>query len=108
MQRIFLLHFIFLALAFNASPQTNLSCHTQQYNTENGLPSNGVKGLQFDENTGFLWIATEAGIVRFNGVDFVSYTSENIPSIASERMLFMTRNHKGQILISDTYGNIFT
>ncbi|MBL0145779.1 MAG: ATP-binding protein [Chitinophagaceae bacterium] len=81
--------------------------HVEQYTTENGLPSNGVKGLQWDEATGFLWIATEAGIVRFNGVEFRAFTKENTPTIGSERMLFMTRNFKGAICISDLVGNIF-
>ena len=108
MQRIFLLHLFLLFAVFRTAAQSNLSCHVQQYSTENGLPSNGIKGFQFDDRTGFLWIATEAGIVRFNGVDFVTYTSENTPGIASERMLFMTRNNKDQVLISDSYGNIFT
>jgi signal transduction histidine kinase len=108
MQRSFLLHLFLLLQVSFAFAQDDLSCHVQQYSTENGLPSNGIKGFQFDEHTGFLWIATEAGIVRFNGVDFVTYTSENTPSIASERMLFTTRNNKNQILVSDALGNIFT
>src|SRR5688572_7173059 len=81
--------------------------HIQQFTTDNGLPSNGIKGLQWDEKTGFLWMATEAGIVRFNGVDFKSYTRENMPDIASERMLFIMQNNAGKIYLSDQPGNIF-
>ena len=81
---------------------------TQHFTTDNGMPSNGIKGMQWDEKTGFLWVATEAGIVRFNGVDFRSYTKENMPSITSERMLFMVRNNAGNIYISDLPGNIFS
>ena len=36
--------------------------HIQRFTTDNGLPSNGIKGLQWDAQTGFLWIATEAGV----------------------------------------------
>src|SRR5205809_226802 len=28
----------------------------ERFTTDNGLPSNGIKGLQWDETTGFLWI----------------------------------------------------
>lgn len=87
--------------------QTVVESHVQQYTTDNGLPSNGIKGLQWDEETGFLWMATEAGIVRFNGVDFKSYTKQNMPSIASERMLFIARNYAGRIYTADQPGNIF-
>ncbi len=102
---LILLHFFIIT--FSATAQTAAGSHVQQYTTDNGLPSNGIKGLQWDEKTEFLWMATEAGIVRFNGVDFKSYTKENMPSIASERMLFIVRNNAGKIFTSDQPGNIF-
>ena len=71
--------------------------HASYYTTENGLPSNGIKGLQWDEQSGFLWIATEAGVSRFNGLDFKNFTNENTPFIESERMLYIVKNNKGKI-----------
>jgi signal transduction histidine kinase/ligand-binding sensor domain-containing protein len=106
MQRLFILLSCFI-FSTVAAAQTAADSHVQQYTTDNGLPSNGIKGLQWDEKTGFLWMATEAGIVRFNGVDFKSYTKENMPSIASERMLFIARNNSGKIYTADQPGNIF-
>lgn len=79
----------------------------QEYTTENGLPSNGIKGLQWDENTGFLWIATEAGIARFNGVDFKTYNQQNSDLSTSERMLYMFKNKAGNIYSADQFGNLF-
>ena len=76
------------------------------YTTENGLPSNGIKGLQWDEQSGFLWIATEAGISRFNGLDFKNFTNENTPFIEAERMLFIVKNNKGRIYAADQSGNM--
>ncbi|HEX2684181.1 MAG TPA: hypothetical protein VHL77_09625, partial [Ferruginibacter sp.] len=96
-----------LILFTAATAQTAANSNIQQYTTDNGLPSNGIKGMQWDEETGFLWMATEAGIVRFNGVDFKSYTKENTPVISSERMLFIRQNHAGSIYVSDQVGNIF-
>ena len=80
--------------------------HTNYYTTENGLPSNGIKGLQWDEQSGFLWIATEAGVSRFNGLDFKNFTNENTPFIEAERMLFIVKNNKGKIYAADQSGNI--
>jgi signal transduction histidine kinase len=106
MQKIVILFYcLVFILPVLAQPQG--TSHIQQYTTDNGLPSNGIKGLQWDEKTEFLWMATEAGIVRFNGVDFKSYTKENMPAIGSERMLFIIRNHGGNIYVSDQPGNIF-
>lgn len=80
--------------------------HASYYTTENGLPSNGIKGMQWDEQSGFLWIATEAGISRFNGLAFTNFTIENTPFIKAERMLFIVKNNNGKIYASDQSGNI--
>jgi len=80
----------------------------RHYTTENGLPSNGIKGIEWDEATGFLWIATEAGIVRFNGIDFKTYTDKNTPIIGSERFRFLIRNNSGTVYAADDHENIFT
>lgn len=77
----------------------------QWYNTENGLPSNGIKGLQWDPTTHFVWIATEAGIVRYNGVDLLVFTQKNTPAVTSERINFMVKNQKGEIFVADYNGN---
>ena len=107
MQKLLILAAFLLITTVPGAAQPAISSHIQQYTTDNGLPSNGIKGMQWDAKTEFLWMATEAGIVRFNGVDFKSYTKENMPSIASERMLFIVQNNKGRIYTSDQPGNIF-
>ena len=102
---VFVACLLYITAPVTAQPAIN--AHIQQYTTDNGLPSNGIKGLQWDEKNEFLWMATEAGIVRFNGVDFKSYSKENMPGIASERMLFLVQNNAGRIYTSDQPGNIF-
>jgi signal transduction histidine kinase len=86
--------------------QSQLGFRTFTYTTENGLPSNGIKGMQWDENTGFLWIATEAGISRFNGIDFTNFTRGNTNFITAERIRFMVRNRDNQIRVADMDGNL--
>ncbi len=107
MQKLLILLNSFLIIATLARAQPATNANLQQYTTDNGLPSNGIKGLQWDEQTEFLWMATEAGIVRFNGVDFKSYTKDDMPFITTERMLFMVKNNAGKIYTSDQSGNIF-
>jgi len=79
----------------------------ERFTTDNGLPSNGIKGVQWDEETGFLWIATEAGITRYNGVDFVTFSKTNTPQLFSERMLFLQKSRDGKIYTSDEAGDLF-
>jgi signal transduction histidine kinase len=78
----------------------------RHYTTENGLPSNGIKGVEWDESTGFLWFGTEAGVVRFNGIEFKTFNKENTPFIGSERIAFVIRNNRGSICAADLMGNI--
>ncbi|HEX6432375.1 MAG TPA: two-component regulator propeller domain-containing protein, partial [Niastella sp.] len=50
------------------------------YNSDNGLPQNSVISMAFDNN-GFLWLATQMGIVRFDGKKFREYNMENSPAL---------------------------
>ena len=78
------------------------------YNTENGMSSNGIKGLQWDEPTGFLWIATESGLMRFNGIDFKNFNKDNVPGLTSERTYFLLRSSDGRLYMADEAHNLFT
>jgi signal transduction histidine kinase/ligand-binding sensor domain-containing protein len=79
----------------------------KEYSSENGLPSNGIKGMEFDETTGFLWIGTEAGIARFNGIDFKIFSKNNLPYLSTERIAYLLRNDKGAIFTADLNDHLF-
>jgi len=102
-----LLLFLF-AFAFKIMiAQNEPNCYVQQFTTENGLPSNVISGLQWDDETGFLWMATGVGIVRFNGIDFKVFDKEYIPKMAMNRMLFALHDNTGNIHIADQLGNMY-
>lgn len=62
--------------------------YTRRYYTdENGLPQNSVKFIAPDKN-GFVWLATENGLVRFDGQHFRTFNKENIP-LSSSRIYTM-------------------
>lgn len=107
MQRLLLLFTFTFFICNNGLPQLSGSFNVRQYNTENGLPSNLIRGIQWDDNTGFLWIVTEAGLVRMNGVEFKSYNKEKISPIAPEKQVYAVKNNTGAIFISDGSGNLF-
>jgi signal transduction histidine kinase len=97
--------FLILGCCLFLPAQSNYQ--VQRFTTDNGLPSNGIKGLQWDEETGFLWIATEAGVTRYNGIDFMTFSKDNMPDMYSDRMLFLLKNQEGRICTSDEVGNVF-
>jgi signal transduction histidine kinase len=108
MIRLLLLAMGLLYTSLTMYAQIDYNYNVQEYSTENGMPSNGIKGMQWNESSGFLWIATEAGIVRFNGVTFKNFTKENTAFIAAERMLFMVSNNAGKIYAADQSNRILT
>lgn len=100
-----LLILFFLGKCLTALAQE--SYRIERFTTDNGLNSNGIKGLQWDEATGFLWIATEAGVTRYNGAHFLTFSKANTPEFTSDRMLFLFKNLGGRIYTADEAGNIF-
>ena len=60
--------FIYTATAFSQSTQTIT------YTTKDGLPSNSIYRSILD-NHGFLWIATDNGLAKFDGKNFKIYTT---------------------------------
>jgi signal transduction histidine kinase len=80
----------------------------KHFTTENGLPSNGIKGLQWDESTGFLWIATEAGMVRYNGMAFKTFDVNSNPDLSSNRIVFALKNSTGKIFVGGEGGNLLS
>ncbi|WP_229203224.1 ATP-binding protein [Dyadobacter jejuensis] len=51
----------------------NKSYHIQHYTDENGLPQNSVKKIAQDD-AGFIWLGTEAGLSRYDGQKFINYS----------------------------------
>ena len=48
---------------------------------ESGLPQNTVQSL-LASKTGYLWLGTELGLVRFNGYSFVTLSPATRPAFA--------------------------
>jgi Signal transduction histidine kinase len=74
------------------------------YNNENGLPQNSVKFAEMD-NDGYLWLATESGIVRYDGQRFRVFDNSN-SLLARNRYLAMGKDDEGRIYCVDDYLNI--
>ena len=70
--------FIVFLFSFNLVFSQDLSC--VQYTTHEGLPSNQVYNI-FQDKNGFVWFATDRGIVSFDGNKFNKYDQKNgLPS----------------------------
>ncbi len=88
---VLLLSFVFIsspAQALDDSRSFN-RYQRQTWQVENGLPQDTVHAILQTRN-GYLWLATEGGAVRFDGIDFTIYNSQNTPQLQSNdiRSLF--------------------
>ena len=87
----------FLLLFIGASSFSQLPYTYERLNTETELPTNTIKGLQFDEKHRFLWIATESGIVRYNGHNVQSFGDQEEKSILNNRVVYFTNSENGTL-----------
>lgn len=86
-----------MLLLIGASSFSQLPYTFERLNTESGLPTNTIKGLQFDEKHRFLWIATESGIVRYNGHNIQSFGDQEEKSILNNRVVYFTISNNGSL-----------
>jgi ligand-binding sensor domain-containing protein/signal transduction histidine kinase/DNA-binding response OmpR family regulator len=65
----------------------------QNWNMESGLPGNAVFALR-QTIDGYLWIGTQDGLVRFDGIRFEVFTRDTVPQLKSNdiRALYEDRN----------------
>ena len=80
--------YLFLLLPFfllaTPTPSRNNSRIAQIFTTVNGLPDNTINDIQKDKE-GYLWIATNKGIARFDGKNFISFSNFFSASILPEK-----------------------
>lgn len=55
------------------------------FSTENGLPSNTVYDI-FEDKKGFIWIASDAGLTRYDGFEFKTFTCDEQTSRAGSNL----------------------
>ena len=79
----------------------------QHYNVQNGLPSSSIIDMAVD-TMGFLWLATEGGLISFDGRNFRS--TELIPGHAplSNRMRDLVTTTDGGLLAADVKGTSYS
>ena len=75
----------------------------QTLTTEDGLPQNSVHAV-LQARDGFLWVATENGVARFDGIAFVRYGTENQPAFLSNDTCCLAQTSDGMLWIGTSDG----
>ncbi|QPI51185.1 diguanylate cyclase [Massilia antarctica] len=71
----------------------------QSWSTEAGLPQVSVYDVAHDAD-GYLWVATENGLARFDGTRFTNFNRENTPAMASRWVSKLYRGKSQRLWIA--------
>jgi diguanylate cyclase (GGDEF)-like protein len=73
------------------------------WNSESGLPQNSVHAMA-QTSDGFLWMGTEEGLARFDGVSFKVFTSHGTPGLKSDYVQSLAADRDGSLWIGTDSG----
>ena len=71
--------------------------------TENGLPQNTVHAIA-QTRDGYVWIGTEEGLARFDGVKFTVFDKQNTPELKSNYIRNLFADRQGALWIATAQG----
>lgn len=104
-------NFLFLLLLLGGSdsvlaldPARELSQFSHEvWLTENGLPQNTVHAVAQTKD-GYIWIGTEEGLARFDGIGFTVFDKQNTPELKSNYIRTLLADRLGALWIGTAEG----
>ncbi|HEY0795015.1 MAG TPA: two-component regulator propeller domain-containing protein [Acidisarcina sp.] len=102
-------YFLLLALSLSTKsraldPHLALTQYGRQsWQTDNGLPQNTVRSV-LQTRDGYLWLATDSGLVRFDGVRFVVFDKQSPSKLRSNSINSLFEDRDGSLWISTADG----
>lgn len=89
-------------LLFPVSVAAQERARFDHFTTKNGLQSNRVYSITQD-SLGFIWVATDFGVCRFDGTSFRSFQRSEYPEMARDEMLAVAGYGNG-VLVGSSNG----
>jgi ligand-binding sensor domain-containing protein len=87
------------AAALVRNPDKKLTQYTHNlWQIEDGLPQNSVHAL-VQTRDGYLWLGTQEGLVRFDGVRFVVFDQRNTPEFKNNHVTALHQTRDGALWI---------
>ena len=75
------------------------------WRADDGLPQSTVTSIAQTAD-GYLWLGTQNGLVRFDGVSFKVYDENNTPAIKNNRIVQLLADRQGVLWIGAEQGNL--
>jgi len=73
------------------------------WSIQDGLPQISALSLAQDR-TGYLWVGTQNGLARFDGVRFVTYTPEDVPALPGIWIRSLLADRRGRLWVGTYKG----
>ena len=99
---------LFLATksACSLDPEKAITQYTHEvWKTEQGLPQNTIPAM-VQTRAGYIWVGTELGLVRFDGVRFTVFDESNTPELKSNIVIALAEDHEGRLWIGTQGGGL--
>ena len=87
-------------------PQRAISQYMLEvWDSSHGLPQNSINSL-IQCQKGFIWAATQEGVVRFDGVNFEIFNKNNVDQIKSSFIGMVLEDRDGSIWVGTELGRM--
>ncbi len=77
----------------------------QSWQSGQGLPQNSVLSIAQTPD-GYLWLGTEEGLVRFDGVRFTVFDKHSTPGLLHNQIIALLVDHRGDLWIGTNGGGL--
>jgi len=105
-----LLAILFLAAAGPAialDPSLRLSQYVlDNWQIPDGLPQSSAQAIARTPD-GYLWVATQEGLARFNGAEFTLFDKNNTEALSGNELDQIVEDHDGSIWMRGLLGDVF-
>lgn len=75
------------------------------WNTDDGLPQSTINAIAQTPD-GYLWLGTQGGLVRFDGVEFAVFNRDNTPALKSDHIWTLLADRRGDLWIGTDGGGL--
>ncbi len=118
---VLLLHAVSVGRCAESSPNHSQIAHSQtarlnpdlapeqyeyrEWTINDGLPSDQVFDI-VQTHDGYLWLATERGLARFDGLNFTTFNRFNTPAFVTNRITKLCKGRDGTLWIGTQRGGV--
>ena len=90
--------------ALDSTKSLNQNVH-EVWQIEEGLPQNSIQAIT-QTKKGYIWLGTQEGVVRFDGVNFTVFDKQNTPELTNNNIWALLEDKKGNLWIGTNGGGL--